>query len=104
MTNALIIGSMSAMGLMATFLVLDKKYEDGLVGRFALVGMIMMSLIASLLALEHVISDGALEDVVNPKALLVVFMISMTVFMGRHVYRYIMYRCFGEGDWRGKGK
>lgn len=105
MTNAIIICSMSAMGVMATFFVLDKKYEDGLIGRFALVAMIISAFLLSALTFEHLVSEERdWAEFVSPKMLIAVFMVAATVFMGRHMYRYLMWRCFGEGDWRGRGK
>jgi ABC-type uncharacterized transport system permease subunit len=104
MMNLLIVISLSMMGFMATFLVLDKKYEDGLIGRLALVGMILSSFLISTMYVEHLASGADWRSTGAPKLLFVVFMVSMMLFMGRHLYRYLRWRICGDGAWRGKGK
>jgi hypothetical protein len=91
-----IAGSMAVMAALSAWLVLDKGYEDGLVGRVSLVAMALSGGVGFLSAIA-----GA--DMLSAK-LVAIFLVGAAVFMLRHVYRYLRWRICGEGSWRNRGK
>lgn len=105
MISTTIILSMSLMGVLASYLVLDRRYEDGLIGRIALVfGMIVPAFLTSMLALEALLNGNYFGDAVKVEALVAIFLVGAAVFMSRHVYRFLRYRFCGEGNWRNRPK
>ena len=80
------------IGLLALVLVLHEYYEDGLVGRIALAGVILAAVIVVMSEF-----DGAKYSA-PPE--LVLLMVSVTAFMGRHVVRFFRWRRLGAHEWR----
>ena len=74
-------------------LVFNKHYEDGLIGRIAL------SVIAIAAAgRASGIWDSDFMFAVTPQGALV--WIGLTLFLVRHLYRFLRWRSSGDGDWR----
>ena len=78
--------------LISTFLVVHPKYEDGLVGRVAL---LCLSFSCAVVLGEFV--DGV-EYEVNPTTLSI--QLGLSVFLLRHVYRFNKWANSGSFDWR----
>jgi len=76
----------------STFLVLHPKYEDGLIGRLAL---LCLSVSCAVVLGEWF--DGV-EYQVNPTTLGV--QLGLAVFLLRHVYRFSRWVKHGSYDWR----
>ncbi len=76
----------------STFLVVHPKYEDGLVGRIALLCISLSSLVVIGEWLDGVVYE------VNPTTLGVQF--GLSVFLLRHVYRFSKWVKSGSFDWR----
>lgn len=76
----------------STFLVVHPKYEDGLIGRIAL---LCLSLSCAVVLGEWF--DGVTYEV-NPTTLGVQF--GLAIFLLRHVYRFSRWVKSGQYDWR----
>ena len=72
------------MGLLAMVLVLHEHYEDGLIGRISLAGVILAAVIV-------VLSEFYGSKYSAPPEF-VLMMVSATVFMARHVVRFFRWR------------
>lgn len=83
---------MAGSTALAAVLVLDPKYDDGVVGRLALFIIMLAGGLGTLIVIA-----GAEE--VNPK-LVAIFMGGSALFMARHVYRYMRFRFCGAGAWQ----
>ena len=75
------------------YLVLHKDYEDGLIGRLALVLIIMASIGRSGKILEYEFHGS-----VSLIALLI--WVGFSMFLIRHVYRFRRWRLDNSHDWR----
>lgn len=82
--------------IVSIFLVMHPKYEDGLVGRIALLCISIGSLIV-----VGEFMDGVEYDV-NPTTLTV--QLGLAVFLLRHVYRFNKWVKHGSFDWRNNEK
>ena len=78
--------------LVSTFLVIHPDYEDGLVGRLAL---LTLSLAGAVAVGEWV--DGVVYEL-NPTSLAI--QLGLSVFLLRHVYRFNKWANGGSFDWR----
>ena len=76
----------------STFLVVHPKYEDGLVGRIALI-----FIAGSCLVVLGEYVDGV-DYEVNPTTLGV--QVGLSIFLLRHVYRFSKWVKHGSYDWR----
>ena len=76
----------------STFLVVHPKYEDGLIGRIAL-----LCLSVSCLVVVGEWADGVVYEV-NPTSLGV--QVGLSIFLLRHVYRFSKWVKHGSFDWR----
>jgi len=82
-----------SLSIVCAMLVLHKDYEDGLVGRIALAGMSLAGFGRAATIVESGFSLG-----LSWVALLM--WLSTTLFMARHLYRFLKWRSCGDGDWR----
>ena len=93
MFYALLCFSVAAI---SAFLVFHCKYEDGLVGRIAL----------AILFFGNAIVFGewfnGVEYSVNPTTLTI--QLGISLFLIRHVYRFLKWSKSGDNDWRGHEK
>ena len=76
----------------STFLVVHPKYEDGLIGRIAL---LCLSVSGAVVVGEW--ADGVVYEV-NPTSLGV--QVGLAIFLLRHVYRFSKWVKHGSFDWR----
>ncbi len=93
MISLIITLSMAIMGIMAAFFIRDRYYDDGVVGRGALLGMVGSSGLTLWIGLERVLDDTPIWDWVPAEFCVAVFMVSSTVFMARHMRNYWRWRC-----------
>ena len=91
---------MSIIGICASILVLaagilvwHEQYEDGLFGRIALGGVFIAGLVVVLSELFADIHYSAPLE-------LNLMAVSITLFMSRHVYRFLRYIRTGIGAWK----
>ena len=89
----MIVITSAVIAAVAVFLVLHCEYEDGLLGRVAL---IVLALPNGLIVAEYLI-DGT-EYSLLPTTLLT--QIGTALFLSRHCYRFMRWRSLGEYQWR----
>jgi hypothetical protein len=77
----------------AIILILHHEYEDGLVGRIALSGLGL----GAIVRVTEIISHGASLPV-TPVGVLI--WISLAMFLGRHLFRFMRWKHSGDYDWR----
>lgn len=87
------------LAAMAGVLIAHKEYEDGLIGRIALAGIILGSVIVMLMEFA---TGSSYEGYVPPEVLVLV--VSVVAFMARHLYRFMRFRATGKFSWKEKGK
>lgn len=92
-TNLIVAFCAAALSVMCVVLVLDKDYEDGLIGR---VSLAFMSLAGYGRAVTLIESDFTLQL----SWIAVMIWLSITAFVARHIYRFIRWRNCGEHQWR----
>lgn len=97
MSHLIITIACGLLALNAAALVLCKKYEDGLIGRIALVGT---SGCAGLVVCLYLADE--LDKLEAP--LLAGLCLSVALFFLRHTYRFTKWYFVGEGTWRNKEK
>lgn len=88
---------MGLQGIIALALIVSCKYEDGLIGRIALAGIVLAGVVV-------VISEvhGNMIYRVSPQILLL--LASQALFMARHLYRFVRYVTDGKFGWRKNGE
>jgi hypothetical protein len=74
-------------------LILHHEYEDGLIGRIALSGLGL----GAIVRVTEIVSHGASLPV-TPVGVLI--WISLAMFLGRHLFRFIRWKHSGDYDWR----
>lgn len=91
---------MSAVGIMAGLislismvLIVHKNYEDGLIGRIALSGLVLSGVV--IIAAE--LADGAKYEAPLE---IILLLACVVIFLARHLYRFIVWSRTGSGDWR----
>lgn len=80
------------IGVIAAILIAHCRYEDGLIGRIALGGVVLA---AVMICVSEI--DGAYYDAPDEMLLLLA---GVTAFMVRHLYRFLRYTHTGAGAWR----
>lgn len=96
------------VGLIAGFVVtavciilmLHPEYEDGLIGRLGL-GFIALAAMARFLGAADALIHG---EVLRLSPLAMTLWIGMTLFLGRHMYRFMLYKRSGRFNWRAMNK
>ena len=90
--SVLSLVSMIVIVSCGTVLVWHEKYNDGLLGRIGIAGMVFVSL---LLLLERVAGQ---DHYLSP--LTVCFQASVAVFFARHTYNFLLWAYRGRGAWK----
>jgi uncharacterized membrane protein YeaQ/YmgE (transglycosylase-associated protein family) len=80
-----------ALLLLCVFFIVCRRYEDGLIGNLAL-GVVGTVAFLMLLSALH-------GDLQLPPPEVYVLIVSMTVFMVRHAYRFAMFHWHGHFGW-----
>lgn len=83
------------ISIIAAYLIWDRDYEDGIVGRIALG---ILSAAGGLLARETYTEALSL----TPALTVIVF--ATALFFARHIFRFIGYRRSGSNSWRPASK
>ena len=94
MSEYISLASITIICFLSLFLVWHCKYEDGIVGRLALLFIAGGSAIA---LLQVVNGEGYIY---NPTS--VTMQAGVALFMLRHTYRFLRWTRTGQGEWRGK--
>ena len=83
----------ATVGVICLVLVLNKDYEDGLIGRVALASLALAAYVRC-----SVIVDRDFIATFSPIATLT--WPALALFFGRHIYRFYRWRDCGEHEWR----
>lgn len=86
------IVSAAIVSAICLYLVWDRRYEDGIVGRFALAGLALNGVVFAWDALV----SGASYELLPTTALSFDF---LAIFMIRHAWRFRRWSRSGVGDW-----
>ena len=95
--NIIIMVLTACIFLLCFFLVFHKEYEDGLLGRIGL-GLVGVAAFSRCMSLGDAVFFGGMPIVVSGTATLLWF--GLYIFLARHTYRFLRWRCMGEYDWR----
>lgn len=93
MTWEIYVVAAAAIAAVAAFLVLNCEYEDGFVGRVALV---IMFIAGAAIAAEAFIEGDEYD--IRPANM--AMFLGVAIFMVRHAYRFLRWRLFGKHEWR----
>ena len=91
MTLATVV-SAHIVAIEATILVYHKRYEDGFLGRIALVGLIISSLVF--------IVDGWEGDLITVLPQTASAAVAFALFFTRHLYRFLRWHYTGKYCWK----
>jgi len=89
----MIVFTSAIIAVVAVFLVCHCEYEDGIIGRLAL---IILALSNGLIVADYLIDRT--EYVMLPNTLMTQFGTAM--FLARHCYRFMKWRSLGDYQWR----
>ena len=97
LTDLFLVVSAFILCVITLFLVFNCEYEDGLVGRVALVSIFFAELVLGI----DILSDIPSVDMTR---VLLIAQFGVTLFFIRHVYRFSMWRWLKKYAWRPAGK
>ena len=86
--------SITLIFALSLFLMWHRIYEDGIIGRLALIAMAGGAFIA---LLQNLNGEGYIFNPVS-----VTMQTGVALFMLRHTYRFLKWTRTGKGEWRGK--
>jgi len=86
-----VVSAFTAM-LACFILVCHCKYDDGIIGRSALLPII----VAEMVVVAQYYFEGVEPEIATPHGIL---QVSFAVFITRHTYRFLMFHYTGKSSW-----